>query len=159
MASFNVSELNQFIIDSVSSSYAAGDKTVKVREQNGSTTITFTKGRYTLHDNYFGGEPYGGREVVFCDGKPLWMMVYYGVMHGDTDVKAAYAFLMKALLKAPSDFPFRGPALLKENEWRYENAWEGDTKRFSGTEKIFIRDSCVYDASYIGGLVDQKRSV
>ncbi len=152
-------ELKQFIVDSISSSYAMGEKAVKVKEKDGSTTITFTKGRYTLHDNYFGGEPYGGREVVFLDGIPLWMMVYYGAVHGEVEVKLVYAFLMKALLKTPADFPFRGPALFEEGEWRYENTWNGDEKNFSGAEKIFVHNSCVYDASYMGGLVDKKRSV
>lgn len=31
-----------------------------------------------MNDNFFGGEPYGGREVVFYEEKPVWMMVYYG---------------------------------------------------------------------------------
>jgi hypothetical protein len=156
MDSFNAPELKQFIIDSVASSYAAGDKAKKIKERDGSTTITFTKGNYVLHDNYFGGEPYGGREVVFFNGKSVWMMAYHGVVRGDTGGKTVYAFLMKALLKAPKDFPFRGPALLEEGEWRYENAWDGDELHFSGAERIFVDNASVYNASYVGGLVDQR---
>ena len=157
MSSFNPKKFRQFIIDSVPSSYAAGDRAAKTKESDGSTTITFTKGKYKLHDNYFGGEPYGGREVVFLDGRPAWMMVYYGFVQKGAKAKTMYAFLMKALRNPPDDFPFRGPQVFEEGKWRYENTWNGDESCFSGIEKIFVFDACVYEASYAGGLIDCKR--
>lgn len=151
----DISLLKPFILDSIPASYAAGERATKVKEKDGSTTITFTKGAYTLHDNYFGGEPYGGREVMLLEGKPIWMMVYYGFVHKGTAPKNVYSLLMKALSNPPADFPFRGPALFPDGANRYENGWQGDVLCFSGTEKIFFGDVCVYEASYTGGAVDQ----
>ncbi len=37
---------------------------------------------WAFHDNYFGGEPYGGRSVAFHQGKPVWIAVYYGWVEG-----------------------------------------------------------------------------
>jgi hypothetical protein len=34
------------------------------REDDRSRTITFCNGQWSMNDNFFGGEPYGGRQVV-----------------------------------------------------------------------------------------------
>jgi hypothetical protein len=53
--------------------YAAGGSAVKTLEADHSTTIVLEHGEWKFHYNYFGGEPYGGREVVFLGGQPVWM--------------------------------------------------------------------------------------
>ena len=84
--------------------YAAGRSAVKVREADGSTTIVYDHGDWRFHDNYFGGEPYGGREVVFLGGWPVWVAVYFWVavyyrwVEGvDVDAERVYLFLQRAL--------------------------------------------------------------
>ena len=62
-------ELKKFIFEASRASYASGDDSIKHKEADGSTTITYSSGEYRMHDNYFGGEPYGGREVVFLNNK------------------------------------------------------------------------------------------
>ena len=57
--------LRQFLIDSNKSGYAGGEEKKWIKEQDGSTTIPSEKGDWKSHDNYFGGEPYGGRAVCF----------------------------------------------------------------------------------------------
>lgn len=151
----NEKNLKQFIFESGKKTYAANDASTKVKQPDGSTTIEYASGDYRLHDNYFGGEPYGGREVVFFNDKAVWMMVYYGwveagVPHGDV-----YKVLMGALMCAPEDMPYRGPTLYELKGWKYENVLVGEVGKFSGTEKIFKNDMCVYEASYLGGYVDQ----
>ncbi len=146
--------LKNFILEASKASYASGDSSVKIKEEDGSTTIEYESGSYRYHDNYFGGEPYGGREVVFLDDKPLWMMVYYGLVHSGVEAKPVWSFLMESLSLAMVDMPYRGPSLHERGEFRYENLLIGDVDRFSGTEKIYQSGSCVYEASYIGGLVD-----
>lgn len=147
--------LKSFILEASKASYASGDSSVKTKEPDGSTTIEYESGSYRYHDNYFGGEPYGGREIVFLDDKPLWMMVYYGLVHSAVEAKPVYSFLMESLSLATAAMPYRGPSLHERGEFRYENLLTGDVDRFSGTEKIYQSDTCVYEASYIGGLVDQ----
>src|SRR2546426_8105571 len=70
--------LLRFLMDASRRGYAAGRSAVKTREADHSTTIVLEHGEWRFHDNYFGGEPYGGREVVFFRGQPVWMAVYYG---------------------------------------------------------------------------------
>jgi hypothetical protein len=67
--------LLRFLMDASRRGYAAGRSAVKMREADHSTTIVLEHGDWKFHDNYFGGEPYGGREVVFLGGQPVWMAV------------------------------------------------------------------------------------
>lgn len=146
--------LKQFIFDASRATYASGDESIKQKQLDGSTTIEFKSGNYTYNDNYFGGEPYGGREVVFLDNKAIWMMVYYGLVHQGAN-NEVYGFLMESLSNTTVDMPYRGPTVYEKDGWKYENSCVGDVEHFSGTEKIFRDQQCVYEAQYIGGLVDQ----
>lgn len=154
MSTFDKSALKNFIFEASRATYASGDESIKKKLSDGSTTIEYENDVYKFHDNYFGGEPYGGREVVFLNDKPLWMMVYYGLVHDGAN-KEVYGFLMESLSNTTVDIPYRGPALFEKGEWKYENKLVGDVDRFSGTEKILRNEQCIYEASYIGGLVDQ----
>lgn len=151
----NLNKLQQFILEASRATYASGDKSIKKKQKDGSTTIEYKNGDYFYHDNYFGGEPYGGREVIFLNKKPVWMMVYYGSIHKNISTKIVYPFLVKSLSQSTLEMPYRGPSLYQERELRYENSFEGDIKNFSGTEKIYKSDVCIYEASYAGGLIDQ----
>jgi Domain of unknown function (DUF5680) len=116
--------LLQFLLDASRRGYAAGGSAVKTREADHSTTIVLEHGEWRFHDNYFGGEPYGGREVVFLRGRPVWMAVYYGQVD-DANVDAVYSFLQRALLEAPPEFPVRGPEAFTVGQFSYRNAYEG----------------------------------
>ncbi|MBI4009168.1 hypothetical protein HY357_02965 [Candidatus Roizmanbacteria bacterium] len=48
------------------------------QEKYGSTTIWYKRGNWKMHDNFFGGEPYGGRSVIYYKNKPVHITVYYG---------------------------------------------------------------------------------
>ena len=148
------SALKNFILEASKATYASGDESIKQKQPDGSTTIEYESGAYKYHDNYFGGESYGGREVVFLNGKPLWMMVYYGFVHEGAS-KDVYGFLMESLSNTTPEMPYRGPALFEKGEWKYKNKLVGEVDNFSGIEKIFRNSSCIYEAGYIGGLVDQ----
>lgn len=151
---FQSVDLKQFIFDASRATYASGDESIKKKQADGSTTIEFEKGQFKFHDNYFGGEPYGGREVVFYQGKAVWMMVYYGVVHIKNSNAEVYGFLTEALRNTTIDAPYRGPRVFEKENWRYENSWEGEVESFHGTEKIYRDGECIYGASYTGGFVD-----
>ena len=107
----NYEDLKQFLLESNLSSYAS-ETVTETKELDGSTSIVFAKGKFRSHDNYFGGEPYGGRVVVFHQEKPVWLMVYYGQVHATiSDLGKIYSFLKKALKKMPPDNPFRAGKL------------------------------------------------
>ena len=82
------------------------------------------------------------------------MMVYYGLVYEGVN-KEVYDFLMESLSVCTEDMPYRGPEVYRKDNWKYENKFTGKLEQFSGTEKIFKDDTCVYEANYIGGLVDQ----
>lgn len=61
----NKEGLRQFLLDSNAAGYAGGESKKWVKESDQSTTIPFEQGPWKSHDNFFGGEPYGGRTIVF----------------------------------------------------------------------------------------------
>ena len=93
-------QLNQFLVKAKKSTYAAGEKARKTIEKDKSTTLIFKDNDWSYYDNYFGGEPFGGREVVFFKNKPVYIMVYYGqIVKEVKDFKKIYSILQNALLK------------------------------------------------------------
>ena len=74
----NLNELRAFLVKAKKATYASGDDSAKIIEKDKSTTLIFEDGDWKYHDNYFGGEPYGGREVVLFQGNPVYIMTYYG---------------------------------------------------------------------------------
>jgi hypothetical protein len=132
----NAGELKKFLIDSNKAGYAAGVEKQWTKEMDGSTTIMYESGDWKSHDNFFGGEPYGGRIIVFFRGKPCWMMVYYGSVEKDIDPNTIYPVLRGALKRMPDEAPFRGPREFREGEYAYRNSWEGSVDSYSGEEEI-----------------------
>ena len=151
-----ISDIKKFIVEANKAGYAAGDSATIIKEADGSKTIVYEKGDWKYHDNFFGGEPYGGREVVFYKGKPVWMMVYYGWVIPNIDPKTISPFLQESLRLIPEDSPFRGPKLHESANMHYINEWKGQADSFKGEEIILLDKKEVYKAFYVGGLVDQR---
>lgn len=150
-------ELLKFIYKAHKAGYAAGEATNETKEKDGSTTIIYEEGSWKYYDNYFGGEPFGGREVVFLENRPVWMMAYYGRVDKSVEgFEKVYAFLQKSLKLAPEAAPFRGPKEFTEGEFEYKNNWQGGIEEFSGEEFIYQNKKEVYSAKYIGGFVDVR---
>jgi hypothetical protein len=155
----NLKALRQFLIDSNKAGYAGGEEKKWIKESDQSTSIPFKKYPWRSHDNFFGGEPYGGRTVVSYKEKPVWMIVYYGWVEEGIENNLVYGILKSALMHMPSEYPFRGPKEFTEGEFVYTNVWQGELKRFFGEENITRKGKPLYKANYIGGLVDQKVGV
>lgn len=155
----NEESLKQFLFDLNQAGYGSGEEKKWIKELDGSTTIPYEKGDWKSHDNFFGGEPYGGRTIVFYKDKPVWMMVYYGFVEKGVKTDLVYGILKKALMKMPKEAPFRGPKEFKERGLSYINKWSGDVRNYSGEEKIFLDKKMIYKANYIGGLVDQQAGI
>jgi hypothetical protein len=153
----NLKDLRLFLVESIKAGYAGLGESGKKNETDGSKTFSFQKGDWKSHDNYFGGEPFGGRTVVFYNDKPVWMMVYYGSVGKDiTNFAKLYEVLQKALLLAPEQNPYRGPESFKEDDFEYKNTWVGEVDNFSGEEVIMHQDVEIYRAKYLGGLVNVR---
>lgn len=150
-------ELCKFLVEAKKSTYAAGDLAEDVINKDDSTTLVFENADWKYHDNYFGGEPYGGREVVFFKNKPVYIMVYYGQVDSSvSNVKDVYAVLMNALKLIPESKPYRGPEEYSSGEYLYKNIFTGEVDNFSGEESILKNNKEIYKAKYIGGFVDVK---
>lgn len=155
----NIKALKQFLIDSNNAGYASGEEKKWIKESDGSTTIPFQKGEWRSHDNFFGGEPYGGRLIVFYKDKPIWIMVYYGYVIQGIDANPVYAILRNALRQMPPEAPFRGPKEYRDGDLTYVNSWHGTIEHYSGKEQITMGEKILYKANYRGGLVDQRQGI
>ena len=147
------SALARFLAAINQEGYAGGEPGSWRREPDGSTTIERAIGEWRLHDNFFGGEPYGGREVVYHAGSPAWLMAYYGAVRAGDDPGPIYAALRQALLVTPDAFPVRGPAAWADDRFVYANTWEGSLGQFTGRESITRDGIEVYAGTYCGGWV------
>lgn len=155
----NVSNLKEFLYDLNLSGYASGEEREWIKEKDYSTTIPFVKGKFSSHDNFFGGEPYGGRIIVFYEEKPVWIMVYYGLITGKHDPDRVYKVLREALKHMPKDYPYRGPKALTIDDFTYHNTWKGEIDSYKGEETISYKGNIIYKASYLGGFVDRQEGV
>jgi hypothetical protein len=156
----NEDALRSYLLAVATQGYADKEKERDwTREPDGSATIRHAAGPWSMHDNFFGGEPYGGREVVCFDGKPAWMMVYFGAVDPDLDaVGSVYSFLQDAMARPDETTPVRGPRLFEAGPWRYEASWDGGINRFAGSERILDSGREVYTATFAGGLVDVRKA-
>ena len=153
----NKKELCKFLVKAKKSTYAAGDEAKKTINDDKSTTLIFQEGDWKYHDNYFGGEPYGGREVVFFKNHPVYIMTYYGwVDNTVSGLNKAYGILMNALKLIPEDNPYRGPQEYQEGNLTYKNSFNGQIDSFTGEEFITEDGKIIYQAKYMGGFVDVR---
>ena len=150
----DLQQLKKFLVKATLQGYADSGEQGSKKELDGSKTFEFSEGDWMENDNYFGGEPFGGREVVWYQQKPYWMCVYYGSDTGKAS--GLIPFLCQALTAIPDEMPVRGPKELVDGKFRYVNSWEGDLEKFSGEEIIFYDEQEVYKAHYVGGLIDQR---
>jgi hypothetical protein len=150
-------DIKEFLIYSAKNGY--GNAQAKITDgADGSHTIEVANGNLRLHDNYFGGEPYGGQIVIFKDDNPVWMMVYYGAVKGlkDLTLKDVYGYLRKNLLNPDPEMPIRGPLKNRDGKWSYDLDINGDLVDFRCEEVIKYDNKVIYKASFAGGLVDQR---
>jgi hypothetical protein len=151
-----IDAIKDFLIYSANNGY--GNEQIKsVTETDKSHTIEVKRGSYKSHDNYFGGEPYGGRVVIHKADKPVWMMVYYGSISENSGlaVEEIYSFLRKNLLNPDPKMPIRGPLSFKQGKWDYKADIKGDLTDFRCEETISYDNQVIYKASFAGGLVDK----
>ena len=154
----NTNALKNFLIETKKAGYGAGNSKSWIKEEDGSTTIPFESGDFRMHDNFFGGEPWGGREIVLFKEKPVWIMVMYGAVDSSVvDFEEVYVFLKKALLNQPEDLPLRGPKMYQKGDFIYKNKTEGNLDNFIGEEEIYKGEKRIYKMKYSGGWVDRRK--
>jgi len=145
--------LVDFIIKAKLSGYANDGENQEKNFNDGSKGFELTSDDYRYLDKYYGFNPFTGSEHVYKpDNTLIWVMNYYGeVLPNCPDPKNIYSFLKEAMLLINPRYPFRGPAQLENNNFRYENLQNGSLNSFSGIESIYDNDEKVYVLYYHGG--------
>ncbi len=154
--------LLKFLAEAGQSTYAA-PKEIRSKHKcktpilPGHKDYHYENGDWGYHDSYAGSLRAPGREVVFFKGVPVWAMSYQGqsrdVFPEEFFQEKVFPFLKKALMAAPKNMPFRGPARLLEGYFEYNFDMVGDWRYFTGMEKIFNKNYEVFSQDVMGGLI------
>ncbi len=146
-------ELVDFIIAAKIAGYASGNDAQERLFEDDAKGFVFESNGYRYVDRYYGFNPFSGSEFVFdSSGKRIWTMNYYGRLEPISNKPSLiYQILKDAMLKIDREFPFRGPAKLKKNEYIYENTQSGSVDRFLGKERILKNDVTLFSLNYHGG--------
>jgi len=148
--------LKKFLVKAKKSTYATEGEENERRLEDGAKELTYEEGEFKYRDRYYGFDPFGGEEVVWNNGKPVWTMEYRGrTTESKAPSKEIYKFLRKALREVKGDKPFRGPENFEKGQFKYTNRVKGDIKEFKGTERILYKGKKVYKLYYHGGEVDR----
>ena len=146
--------LNQFLVKAKINTYASSGEGGEKDLEDGSRELVFQEGDFRYRDRYFGSDTFIGEEVVWKDGKPMWLMNYYGRITSESvPAEEMYQFLQKAMRQITEERPFRGPSKLKEGEFEYIDSSHGAVDDFGGNEKIFYKGEEVYRLYYHGGMI------
>ena len=123
---------------------------------DGTEHMAFDQGPWRYRDRYAGQNPYGGQELVWCEGRAVWMKNYLAEVVSDSpSSEEIYAFQRLALGSPDPDHLMRGPAVFRDGRFRYENRIEGGLDRFQGEEFIYFEDQMVYRMILHGGKLGQ----
>ncbi len=120
----------------------------------GSVQLEFREGDLLYRDIYYGALFFVGEEVVYHQGKPVWVMNYGGgVTVSDVDADAVGGFLREAMRAVEAERPYRGPSHFARPPYVYTDTTTGDLTRFFGVEMIRMNERAVYDLRYHGGVL------
>jgi hypothetical protein len=161
MKDFSLEQLDDFIVQAKAATYVGqGDKSLAYRP--GSHDLQFHQGAFAYLDSYFGGTDFLGQEVVYFEGRPVWVMNYYGRVLEPELISAAEAgqIIQESLSKMYQEGRFLGGFQHSTLNSTYTDTNEGDVSSFRGYEWITRNGiACegvkVYELFYHGGLVKE----
>ena len=150
-------KLNEFLVKAKIESYASGGEGGEKKLPDGTKELNYEEGNFKYRDRYFGFNPFSGEEVVWENGKVIWVMNYYGETFGNIFLaKKVFEFLKKAMKQITAERPFRGPKNFKEDDFEYTDENKGNVGNFEGVERIFYKGKEIYNLVYHGGFVRNK---
>ena len=147
-------ELHNVVVRAKAACYVGGGQSVSP-SRLGSHDLTWSEGRWSYRDSYFGGSDFLGQETVWCDETPVWAMNYYGHIVRDDLIDAARA---GSTIKAALSAMYAQVRFLGGFEWAgefgtYRDSSDGDVTHFHGREVIIVEDEIAYALDYFGGLI------
>ena len=121
---------------------------------DGTEHMAFDHEAWSYRDRYAGSNPYGGQELVWRDGRVIWLMNYYAELVADGPPMAEiYEFQREVLGQPDPAHPMRGPARYDRGAYAYRNEVEGTLPNFAGRERILHDGVAVYRMVFHGGLI------
>jgi hypothetical protein len=145
-------EMIRFLLEAKRSTYA-GNGPHAPSSRPASVDLSYQDGDYFYLDSYLGGLRFAGEEAVWHKGQPLWSMNYFGWMLVEEVPPAFGEFLKMALLEAPGEAPYRGPACFVRGDFEYQCQWQGSPERFEGRETICQGGAPIYELVFHGGSI------
>ncbi len=152
----NETELIDFIHEAGLNSYLKpGVMPNKVPFRPGCDEFSYERGDWKYLDSYAWDHDGGGEELIYYQGKVVWVMNYYGFLVGTDDKKEIYGFLHDALRLRHPVLPVRGDAFDDPTRGlRYEIEFgRAEIGNFMGVERIFKNNVKVYECYLHGGFV------
>ena len=144
----DIQQLIEFRLEANVNTYAAYmNETESTRYD--SHDFTYSRGSYTYHDTYVGGEQFAGEEAIWYEGKSQYAMNYVGRVLGQ---QFSGDFLKEALRQADVNMPYRGPEYYQSGEYVYKCNVVGDFTWFQGYEEIYCNNEKVYECYFHGGI-------
>lgn len=139
----------EFLCRAKKSTYAGkGGEVVSSRPN--SHDLQYVENNLKYIDTYLGGEKFAGEEAIWCDNTPFWCMNYIGRIIADG---FSGDFLKECLLLVPIEYPYRGPFVYQNGDYKYHCIVNGEFGWFNGYEEIFCNDIKVYECIFHGGYI------
>ncbi len=149
-----VRALHAFIIEAKACTYV-GSGQPSLAHRPGAHDLEYHRAPFAYLDCYFGGADFIGEEVVYCDGRPVWAMNYYGrILYPDLIAAAEAGQIIKASLTAMyGEGRFLGGFIYEIHGSVYHDTSKGEFTAFTGREWIERDGVMVYELHYHGGLI------
>lgn len=146
--------LEPFIVRAKSRTYVGSGQNL-LPYRLGSQDLQHSEDDWVYHDSYFGNSDFDGQEVVYFQGRPIWVQNYFGyLIHQDKITAAeAGAIIKQSLTAMYQEGRFLGGFTYSSGDLTYEDTSEGDVFRFRGHEWIRKSGEQVYTLLYHGGLI------
>jgi len=145
----NFQEIIDFLCRAKKATYAGkGGETLSSRPN--SHDLNYIEGFLMYIDSYLGGEKFAGEEALWRDNIPFWSMNYMGRV---IDKGFSGDFLKEALLLVTKEYPYRGPLVFQNGDYKYHCIINGKFDWFNGYEEIFYNDKKVYECVFHGGCI------
>lgn len=128
----------------------ANKNAAKTSSRPNSSDLLYEEGELKYIDTYLGGERFAGEEALWCNDIPFWSMNYVGRI-----VAEGFSgdFLKECLAQVPKEYPYRGPLVYQNGEYKYHCVINGDFEWFNGYEEIFYNDLKVFECLFHGGSI------
>jgi hypothetical protein len=156
MNEFSLEKLKAFIVRAKAATYIGGGS-ASLSYRPSSHDLQFHEGGFSYLDSYFGGTDFLGQEVVYYEGKPVWVMNYYGRIIEPSLITSEEAgqILRESLSRMYQEGRFLGGFEHSTQNCTYFDSNEGDISSFTGKEWIVREQVRVYELIYHGGFVKE----